>query len=140
MTGEFGIIIDKVSFDDDMVTPYKFNSRPCIDMTISSSEDTVHVCGYNDWGYLLTDALLPLLRYAETVLSNINKQLDGYDGSPEVIVLGKNEYRAVDILHRLRGLGDPIRIYKGIPIVETDYINKTQLLGKHNSDSELPFY
>jgi len=88
---------------------------------------TIH--GKNDWGYLITDALQPLLNYAEQVFVDIDKRISNYTGKPEVIALGKNEFRAVDIMHKLRGLGDPIKIYKGIPVVRVNYDNKIELLG-----------
>lgn len=93
----------------------------------------LHIYGKNDWGYLLADALQPLLDYALGVLKRIDDEIAEYKGETEVIGLGKNEFRAVDILHRLRGFGDPIKIYKGIPVVQLQTSDKIELYGQQKT-------
>jgi hypothetical protein len=120
-----------------MKTPY--GNLSMIDLSILDKDGCwFHICGENDWGYLLTEALQPLLGYALGVLEEIDKKLNSYDGKPEIIGLGKNEYRAVDILHRLRGCGGPIEMYKGTPITKLYSDNKIELFGFIDNDG-LPF-
>ena len=64
-----------------------------------------------------------------------------YDSQPEkpdVICLGKNEFRAFDILHRLRGIGEPLAMYRGIPVVRMTKNNGIRMYGK-KTESEKPF-
>lgn len=98
----------------------------------------LHIYGKNDWGYLLADALQPLLGYALGVFKHIDDKIAEYKGKPEVIGLGKNEFRAADILHRLRGFGEPIKIYKSIPVVQLQESDRIDLFGQQKND-ELPF-
>jgi hypothetical protein len=134
--GELGMKVSKVRFslDNDLTNPFTghdaFNLDQYIDMDIFENDGNVlHICGKNDWGYLMVDALMPLIKYADNVLQKIRKMLDEYDGKPEVIVLGRNEYRAVDIIHRLRGNGDPINVFLSIPVVKSEQNNYIKLLG-----------
>ena len=133
--------VSKVEFsrDKDMIKPFtddgyqtrEFgeNLDQYIDLDIYEKDGNIlHICGKNDWGYLMVDALMPLITYANNVLQKIRKMLDEYDGKPEVIVLGRNEYRAVDIIHRLRGNGDSIS-FLSIPVVKSERNNYIKLLG-----------
>ena len=139
MRGELGFDIESVTFSRDMNAPHGDISSGMIDMTFHIKDDGwLHICGENDWAYLLSDALLPFLNYAQQVFTKIDERLGDYDGTPEVIVLGKNEFRAVDVLHRIRGMGDPIEVYKGITVIQADNFNKIELLGKQDYN-ELPF-
>ena len=121
MSGEFSIKIGKIDFNriDDLIKPYGNTSictddKPAQDLTITStSNETFHICGNNDWAYLVVDALSPLLQYASLVVNKISNDLRKMgkekNTKPKVIGLGKNEFRAFDILHRLRGLGDSLK-------------------------------
>ena len=124
----------KFSLDDDLTKPFtghdEFHLDQYIDLDIFENDGNVlHICGKNDWGYLMVDALMPLIKYADNVLQKIRKMLDEYDGKPEVIVLGRNEYRAVDIIHRLRSNGDLISIFLSIQVVKSERNNYIKLLG-----------
>ena len=140
--GELGMKISKVEFsrDEDMIKPFtddgylirEFgkNLDQYIDLDIYEKDGNIlHICGKNDWGYLMIDTLMPLIKYADNVLQKILKMLEEYGGKPEVIVLGKNEYRAVDIIHRLRENGDPINVFLSIPVVKYEQNNYIKLLG-----------
>lgn len=94
----------------------------------------LHICGKNDWGYLITEALQPLLDYAKQVFEDIDKKISQYKRNPEVILLGRNEFRAVDIIHRLRGFGDPIKIYRGVPVVQANCDNKIEIFGSEEEE------
>lgn len=137
--GELGIEVSKVVLNrtNDMREPYGNSSM--IDFSILDKNGCwFHICGKNDWGYLLTEALQPLLEYALGIFKEIDKKLKAYKGQPEIIGLGKNEFRAVDIIHRLRGFGEPVEEYKGIPVIKLRADNKIELLGLVEND-ELPF-
>lgn len=138
--GELGIKVNKAILSNDVIQPHKgLNMSTLIDLSLlDTNGEYFHICGENDWGYLLVDALLPLFKYADNVLQEISSMIEGYKGHPEVIGLGKNEYRAVDIMHRIRGLGDPIKIYKSIPVVCLGETNAIKLFGKSEREY-LPF-
>lgn len=141
MGGELGIEVNHVEFGtkSDLCELYGVLGLTMMDLSLYDKEGKwLHICGKNDWGYLLTDALQPLLIYEAEVRTQIDKKLDLYDGRPEIIGLGKNEYRAIDIVHRLRGVGDPIKIYKGIPVFQLQALNRIELFGK-DEESLLPF-
>ena len=149
MIGELGIEIGKIDFNrcDDLIKPYNNTSiynddYPSQDLTIiSTSNETFHICGRNDWAYLVVDALSPLLQYASLVENKISNDLRKMDKEkntkPKVIGLGKNEFRAFDILHRLRGLGDSLKKYENIPVVRLEEDNAIEFLGTKEID--LPF-
>lgn len=141
MGGELGIEVSHVELESSeaLNEPYGSLGFAYIDLSLCDKEGKwLHICGKNDWGYLLTDALQPLLIYEAELRSQIDKRLEEYDGRPEIIGLGKNEYRAMDIAHRLRGVGDPIKIYKGISVVQLQTLNRIELFGKEE-ECLLPF-
>ena len=93
--------------------------------------------GNNDWGLLMAEALVPLMAYARNVEEEINSKLNGSIQKPEVIILGKNDYRAFTILHRLRG-GCNLTEIDGVKIVEGSKPTGVELFGeqeKHQEDS-----
>ena len=47
-------------------------------------------------------------------------------------------FRAFDILHRLRGIGEPLAMYRGIPVVRMTKNNGIRMYGK-KTESEKPF-
>lgn len=138
--GELGIKVNKAILSNDVIQPHKsVNMNTLIDLSLlDTNGEYFHICGENDWGYLLVDALLPLLKYSDKIFQEINNMIEKYRVRPEVIGLGKNEYRAVDIMHRIRGLGDPINMYKGIPVVCLGETNAVKLFGKSEREY-LPF-
>ena len=80
--------------------------------------------------------IMPLLRYADQVEIAIRRKLDDFCYKPEVIGLGKNEFRALDILHRLRGLDDPLSIYKGVPVVRLKDNDGIKIYGSKSVNGE----
>ena len=150
MSGEFAIKIGKIDFNriDDLVKPYGNTSiytddKPAQDLTITStSNETFHICGNNDWAYLVVDALFPLLQYASLVENEVSGKLRRMDRDknlkPKVIGLGRNEFRALDILHRIRGSEEPLKEYGNIPIVRLEENNTIEFLGTKEID-DLPF-
>ena len=97
----------------------------------------LYLVGENDWGRLMAEALVPLMAYARNVEEEINSKLNGAIQKPEVIILGKNDYRAFTILHRLRGACKLTEI-DGVKIVEGSKPTGVELFGeqeKHQEDS-----
>ncbi len=149
MSGEFGIEIGKIDFNrtDDLIKPYGNTSiytddKPAQDLTITStSNEAFHICGNNDWAYLVVDALSPLLQYASLVENEVSGKLRRMDRDknlkPKVIGLGRNEFRALDILHRIRGSEDSLKEYNNIPVVRLEENNSIEFLGTKEFD--LPF-
>ncbi len=149
MSGEFGIEIGKIDFNriDDFIKPYGnisiyTGNKPSQDLTITStSNETFHICGNNDWAYLVVDALSPLLQYASLVENKISNDLRKMDreknSKPKVIGLGRNDFRALDILFRIRGSEDSLKEYRNIPVVRLEEDNAIEFLGTKEFD--LPF-
>ena len=153
MVGEFVIKADKIkiSRESDLVQPYvsdKFgwDDDITMDFDIHSNNEVLHICGRNDWGYLMADALIPLLKYAAKIENGIKDRIKPGD-AVDVIGLGRNEYRALDIVHRLNNSGEPIHDLLGVPIVRLRkdnsatiyYYNKTIDLSSTKITGEILF-
>ena len=74
MTGELAVEVKRLNFkcgDDAMEQPFDhspyYQGIKYIDMNLETSDGVLHLCGKNDWGYLIADALIPLLKYANEV-------------------------------------------------------------------------
>ncbi len=136
MGGEIALKIKKVSCSNDLVIPFNdYKENPAIDLTIQTDDGWFHLCGDNDWGYLALEAIKPIL---QTGIKLENKILNGMQKyQPEVILLGKNEFRVLDILHIARDSELGIETIRGIPIVKGNFINGIKYLGK-NDEIELP--
>lgn len=154
MVGEFAIKADKIkiSRESDLVQPYvsdKFgwDDDVTMDFDIHSSNEVLHICGSNDWGYLMADALIPLLKYSAKIKNDVKDRIIS-DDVVDVIGLGMNEYRALDIAHRLNNCGEPIHDLFGVPIVQLRqdngmkiyFSNKTVNFSSAKVTGEVPFY
>lgn len=137
MGGEIGIKIDSIKTSGDIVSPF---SDICpysatIELSLYEGNTAFHICVDNDWGYLAIEVLKPILQKANelhmSLLGKINEE------QPEVILLGKNEYRLLDILHIARDGEEGIKTIKSVPIVKGNFNNGCKLLGKKE---DLPFY
>lgn len=145
MTGELAVDVKMMTFegggDNAMEEPFDpspyYQGMKYIDMNLVTSDGVLHLCGKNDWGYLIADALIPLLKYANEVERKIREEYQKA-GNVDVIGLGKNEFRAFDILHRLRECGEPITVYKGVPVVKLNKDNGIQIYTRKETE-ELPF-
>ena len=78
----------------------------------------LYLVGENDWAELMVDALIPLEKEACKVENQMLDTLADLKYRPQVIGLGKDEFRLLNLFHRIKGSGDPILIYRGIPIVK----------------------
>lgn len=139
MVGEFAVKADKIKItrESDFVQPYasdKFDlyCGVAMDFDIHSNDEVLHICGGNDWGYLMADALIPLLKYAVRVKMDIKNRIH-IDDVVDVIGLGRNEYRALDIVHRLNNCGEPIHDLFDVPIVRLRQDNGTRIYFSNKS-------
>lgn len=132
MSGEIGLAIKKVGFDEDMVCPYgspSCGSKPSTTLQCMGEDgEFLYIIGDNDWGYLLADALKDLMQYATSIEDRIAKKAWDYTGKPEFIALGKNEYRALDIKRQIDGK-KCLEMFD-IPIVKTSKDNGIELFGQ----------
>lgn len=138
--GELGIKVKKINPDRNNVRPFDgFGNKRMMDLSLFGDDDHwLHLCGDNDWGYLSLEVLKPILQTAigihKEILDNIA------DHNPEVILVGNNDFRLLDILHIARDGEEGISIIRGIPVVKGDFDNGIKYLGKKTKDdSELPF-
>lgn len=138
MRGEIAINVADVKLGNDAVRPYKDANISQIDLQIIDTQaESCWICGeHNDWGYLFVNALIPILRYGYYVERKIDVALQKYDGDPEVILVGKNEYRSLEILQKIRICRDEALIYKNIPIVKSSKINGIELFGHENKQDK----
>lgn len=139
MSGEVCVNVNFIKFSDDIVRPYGHpfgSSEVAIDMTFYMNQDQCfHFCGPNDWGQILADSLQDLMRYARAVREDIDSQIKK-EGRPQVIVLGKNEYRALEIWSTIC-CGEKLEDFEGFPVVRSnDNDNGITLFG---CEPELPF-
>lgn len=139
MRGEIGINIRTLNMSHDCVVPFSDSAVSSIDLRIiDTNEESLWICGENnDWGYLMTDALIPILKYGYEVERKIDVAMKQYDGDPEVILVGKNEYRSLDILQKIRICKNAELLYKGIPIVSSSKSNGIELFGHQYKKKEL---
>jgi len=136
MGGEIGLKINKVSCSNDLIKPFNdYTTTPAIDLTIQTDDGWFHLCGDNDWGYLALEAIKPVLKAGIELKQKINENILKYQ--PEVILLGKNEFRILDILHIARDSELGIEMIQGIPVVKGKFTNGIKFLGK-NDEIELP--
>lgn len=80
----------------------------------------------------------PILQGANSIYTDILNNIS--DRKPEVILVGRNEFRMLDILHIARDGQEGITVIRGVPIVRGEFDNGIKYLGKKTEDdSELPF-
>lgn len=139
MRGELGIKVKKLEVDSekDFLNPYDENhffredNRAYLDLRLDEGKgDFLYMCGENDWGYLLVDALSPLIRHGLNIMCIIDEKLEeDVNDQVEAILLGKNEYRAVDILYKARyGGTTDLKEIGCIPVIKSKDFNCIELL------------
>ena len=95
MNAEFDVMVKKVNFSspENMQKPFDsacYSDRGAyIDMDLIMPDGVLHLCGKNDWGCLIADALVPLLQYAHGVEERIRLEYDSQPEKPDVICLAK---------------------------------------------------
>lgn len=136
MGGELVVNVSAVKSDNWFVRPLN-PDNPNNDLTMVDNEGKfLHICGENDWGYLAAELLKPILKTGNELYYDISSKIDDLD--PEVVLVGKTEYRLIDILHIVRDSEQGITVIKGVPIVKGDFNNGIKYLGKKEMDY-LPF-
>ena len=121
MGGEFGIKIKIVRTDGIEV------SGKGIDLTIISEEGQyLHICGDNDWGYFALDMLKPIYKYAEDLIGDVKTRIAKIGDKPEVIILGLNQQRVMDIYCGGKGKCTEIA---GVPIARSSEIKAFRYVG-----------
>lgn len=136
MGGELVINVSKVRSDNWFVKPLN-PDKPSNDLTMVDSEGKyLHICGDNDWGYLAVELLKPILKTGNELYCEISSKINELD--PEVVLVGKTEYRILDILHIARDSEQGIAVIKGVPIVKGNFDNGVKYLGKREMNY-LPF-
>lgn len=141
MGGELGINVKRVYSDNGFIRPgelyWSISKKYGNDLLIEDIDGShLYICGDNDWAYLAVDLLKPLLREANKLYYEISKRIS--DVRPEVVVVGKNDFRMLDILHLVRDTEEGVSIIKNVPIVKGDFLNGVKFFGKQNIE-ELPF-
>lgn len=136
--GELGINVKQIKRDNDIVRPYRLACRNPTDLSLLGDDNNwLHICGNNDWGYLALEVLKPILQTGVKLNSEICDQIS--EKNPEVVVVGRNDYRILDILHTARDSEKGISIIRGVPIVMGDFDNGFKCLGSKEKEADLPF-
>lgn len=136
--GELCFKVAKVYSDRSFIRPDgKFGFSGNDLSMMNTDKEYLHICGENDWGYLAVELLKPLLQEANKLYIEISSQVDNLN--PEVILVGKNDFRLLDILHTVRDSEFGISVIKGVPVVKGDFLNGVKYLGKKEYEGELPF-
>ena len=151
MSGDILINVDSITFYDKskFIKPFTNNiddSGSYSSMTFyskrqsqhSDDKDVLELYGDKDWAYLIVDAMIPLLEYGETVENEVRQYYEKED-KIDVIGLGKNEFRALDIVHRLRGIGDSLKMYRGVPVVRLNKDSGIYIYKYNNTSNNINF-
>jgi len=127
MCGEITVKIDKIE-TSSISEPFRFGSmNPCVDLTIKDSNNNyLHICGNNDWGYLALEILNPIKESAENLIEDVKERIARIGDKPEVIMLGINQQRIMDIYHGGKGKCTEI---SGIPIARTEKLKEFRFCG-----------
>lgn len=137
--GELGIKVMKIRPDSDGVRPYDgYGHKRMMDLSLFGDDDHwLHLCGDNDWGYLALEILKPILQETNRLYYEISNNINSH--KPEVVLVGRNEFRMLDILHIARDGEEGISVILGVPIVKGDFDNGVKYLGRKPEPIELPF-
>ena len=85
---------------------------------------------------MAVELLKPLLQEANKLYLEISKNIEKM--KPEVVMVGKNDFRMLDILHLVRDTEEGISIIRNVPIVKGNFLNGVKFLGKQDI-KESPF-
>lgn len=140
MGGEIGMKIIEVR-TDGIVHPYgKFDNQIAIDLTLKDDKGNFfHICGDNDWGYFALEMLEPIHREAESLINDVKTRLSRIGDRPEVIMIGLNQQRILDI--HFGGKGKCTEI-AGIPVARSNKTKEFRYVGNvhyKGYEEDLPF-
>lgn len=135
---EIGLKIERVETDKHFVRPSEFfwdkDYRLMTDLILHEGEGKrVYICGSNDWAFLALDLTEPIKEEAKRILKGIQERKEQYP-KLKAIELGKNDKRILDVFY---GGRDKCKMIYGLPVIESDDINKVGYLVEDNF--ELPF-
>ena len=138
MNCEIGLKIERVETDKHFVRPSEFfldkDYRLMTDLILHDGEgNKTYICGSNDWAFLALDLIEPIKEEAKRILKNIQERKEQYP-KLKAIELGKNDKRILDVFY---GGRDKCKRIYGLPIIESDVLNKVGYLVEENY--ELPF-
>ena len=126
--GELAIKVAKVRSDFSFVRPDIYsvtNQEPSNDLTmISSTNETLHICGNNDWAFLALELLEPIKNEAKRITKLVQDR-NAETPTIKAVMLGKNDKRIMDVY--FGGKGKCERII-GLPIIVTDNLNEVTFL------------
>jgi len=126
MNGEIGIKIKSVG-NSNIIHPFGYSNFASIDLDMYDEKGGVfHICGDNDWGYFALDMLKPIIKEAENLIGDVKTRISRIGDKPEVIILGLNQQRIMDIYHGGRGKCTEIA---GIPIARSSEIRAFRYIG-----------
>lgn len=128
MGGEIGIKISEVKADN-IVYPYRGidGSRMLVELSLKDDKgECLHICGDNDWGYFALELLDPIHKEAENLINDVRARISRIGDKPEVIIIGLNQQRVLDI--HFGGKGKCTEI-AGIPIARSNKIKEFRYVG-----------
>lgn len=135
--GELAINIARVRSDRWFIEPAS-PDKPWSDLTMEDTEGKyLSICGENDWGYLAAELLKPLLIKGNDLYYEISKNISKLN--PEIVLVGKNDFRLLDIVHLVRDPECGISIIKNVPIIKGDFTKGIKYLGNKGTEEYLPF-
>lgn len=137
MNGEIVMNIESVHSDHQFMEPNDSMSSSN-DLTIVAKDgECLHICGKNDWGYLAIELLKPILKAGTELYTKVSNEISEYN--PEVVLVGTNDYRLLDIIHIARDSEFGISVIKGVPIIKGDFVKGIKHLGKKDTNTYLPY-
>ena len=127
--GELGIKIKSIR-TNGITHPYRLENdenKISIDLSITSDDGNyLHICGENDWGYLALEIIKPIYKEAENLINDVKSRVSKIGDKPEVIILGLNQQRIMDIYCGEKGKCTEIA---GIPIARSNEIKEFRYIG-----------
>lgn len=137
MGGELCINVKLVKSDNHFVKPFNSNN-PSNDLTMVDEDGKyLHICGNNDWAYFAAELLKPVLKTGQELYSEIFTKVS--KDNPEVVLVGRNEFRLLDIVQTVRDLEQGAPVIMGVPVVKGNFANGIKYLGKMETEECLPF-
>ena len=142
MSGELAFKVLKVYSDKFFVRPSEFSislfskdKTPSNDLSMKiENNQTLHICGDNDWAFLALELLEPIKKEAKRIVELVQDR-KGEKPNIKAVMLGKNDKRIMDVYFGGKGKCDRIL---GLPVIVTDNLNEvTYLVEDTNS---IPFY
>ena len=131
MGGELVLKVKMVKSDNDFIRPFDFCGEIANDLTmITENDEFLHICGSNDWAFLVLELLEPIKKEAKKIIEVIKQNKP--NTSIKAVMLGRNDKRIMDVYFGGKGKCDRIL---GLPVVETKEANCIKFLVEENIGS-----